>query len=405
MKIVLRPRGSSYQSKLLSLFRNNLVGFWPLYETAGATANDFSLNLFNGTYSNVSLANLADHFNHNAPLYNGGNSMITLPDLSTKFNREEGGISVWIRCAAGLFDDATNNHNIMYLRYDATNYISIGYSTIKSIRMLYVNGGVTQGMNVVYNSTGVWTNLVFTWSKTNNQCKGYLNGDLIYTDACNGNLAGNPGTRYIGSFGATWGWSGHISNVMLINRMLTASEARLCAHAPRMGVLGDSISADYSTPYWPQIVGCELAEPHQLVSHAVGGHSIMSNLADQVSNTISDGAAIEIVALGANDDNAGDMEALQAEVEDQLYRLRLLNTNARIYYMNVLPCWDDNTSGPEKPKGNIRTAIAAACANADNVTCWDTYTDPWLAQDKTTDGVHPNPDGMRSIANRILALL
>jgi hypothetical protein len=192
---------------------------------------------------------------------------------------------------------------------------------------------------------------------------------------------------------------------MIVNRMITASEARICAHAPVMGVIGDSISADYSYVYWPQIVGCELDTPHQLVSHAVGGHTIMDNLADQVSNTISDGASIEIVALGSNDNNAGDMATLQAEVEDQLYRLRLLNPNARICYMNVLPCWDNNTVGPEKAKGNIRTAIEAACANADNVTCWDSYTDPWILQADTTDGVHPSAAGMRKIADRMLALL
>jgi hypothetical protein len=54
--------------------------------------------------------------------------------------------------------------------------------------------------------------------------------------------------------------------------------------------------------------------------------------------------------------------------------------------------------------GNIRTAIAAGCA-AQNVTCWDTFTDPWITAADTADGVHTNKAGAIKVWNRMAALL
>ena len=97
MKVAMRPRGMPYLIKLNSFFRVNMIGLWPLHETAGATAYDIGPNSFNGTYANVSLANLADHLGAAAPLFNVTSSVVTLPDLSSAFNTQEGAISLWAR--------------------------------------------------------------------------------------------------------------------------------------------------------------------------------------------------------------------------------------------------------------------------------------------------------------------
>ena len=128
------------------------------------------------------------------------------------------------------------------------------------------------------------------------------------------------------------------------------------------------------------------------------------NLTKQTGESASDDASIIIIHMGTNDDNAGDMTALQAMVETNLASLKVTNPDATIYYMNVLPRWTDTGGGTEQDKSNIRAAIAAACA-AQSITCWDTRTDPWITAADTTDGLHPNAAGNVKIADRVYALL
>ncbi len=118
-------------------------------------------------------------------------------------------------------------------------------------------------------------------------------------------------------------------------------------------------------------------------------------MAAQATACATDNADIIIMALGTNDNNAGNMATLQSAVEAGIDTVRGTNPNATVYYMNVLP----RTTGA---KNNIRAAIAAACT-AKSVTCWDTVTDPWINDvTDTIDGLHPNTAGYDKIVSRLL---
>jgi lysophospholipase L1-like esterase len=169
----------------------------------------------------------------------------------------------------------------------------------------------------------------------------------------------------------------------------------------RFGIIGDSIPAVTSgNGIWPFLVARRNNEGAcSIANHAAGNMGVLvgaSNLAAQVTASASDNADIIIMALGTNDDNAGNMATLQAAVESGIDTLRGTNAAATVYYMNVLP----RTSGD---KALVRAAIAAACA-AKSVTCWDTVTDAWIdpATD-TSDGLHPTAAGYVKIRDRILA--
>ncbi len=120
----------------------------------------------------------------------------------------------------------------------------------------------------------------------------------------------------------------------------------------------------------------------------------------QTVNAVTVIADVIICFLGTNDDNAGDMGALQAEVEENLLELKTAWPTTVIYYANVLPKWTDSGGLTEVDKSNIRTAIVAACA-AQGVICWDTYTTPWIIASDTSDGVHPNASGSEKIWDEI----
>jgi len=171
-------------------------------------------------------------------------------------------------------------------------------------------------------------------------------------------------------------------------------------------LLGDSITSpgSFAGSNWATIVSIENTVPLRIIDHASAGETIITHMDAQTAEACNDYADLIFIALGTNDNNAGNMTTLQAEVEENIAELKSTNPVATIYYLNVLPCWTDETGDVEVDKSNIRTAIAAACATQ-GVTCWDTYTDPWITADQTVDGVHPNAAGHAAIAAEVLALL
>jgi hypothetical protein len=232
----------------------------------------------------------------------------------------------------------------------------------------------------------------------------YLQG---YTDSCR-----------IGTIGA---WSGIMNGNMASggvssglfytepNNPLTASGFYGCRLScmpdapsnPRMIVLGDSLSVDINER-WPY----EISVNRFLFirTHAISGQGIMSSMDAQVVAAANDNADIIICALGTNDNNAGDMALLKSELEENLIELKTSNPNATIYYMNVLPRWTNSGGGTIVELGNIRDAIEAGCA-AQGITCWDSFTDPWITAADTADGVHTNKAGAIKVWNRMAALL
>jgi len=170
-----------------------------------------------------------------------------------------------------------------------------------------------------------------------------------------------------------------------------------------ISILGDSISAS-ATGYQLYLRDFYKCGINTLQNHAVSGHIIMTNMDADVVAAESDNADVIILALGTNDDNAGDMNALQAEVEENLAELKVSNPNAEIYYMNILPRWTNVGGETPVDKSNLRTTIAAACA-AQGITCWNTVTDPWITAADTDDGLHPNTLGNNKILARMLGLL
>lgn len=168
-------------------------------------------------------------------------------------------------------------------------------------------------------------------------------------------------------------------------------------------MLGDSIEA---LGTWPGLmITAYKSGTSVLLQHAVNGARIIPDMDSQTAAAALDVTAdYVIICLGTNDDNAGDMGALQAEVEENIAELKTALPGATIYYMNVLPRWTNNTTGPVVDKSNIRTAIAAACT-AQSITCWDTFTTPWITQAQTSDGLHLATAGANAVRDAVIALL
>jgi hypothetical protein len=172
-----------------------------------------------------------------------------------------------------------------------------------------------------------------------------------------------------------------------------------------ISVLGESISQATNPATWPHGLGISyLSGATNLKDHAASGASIIADLDTQVVAAAGDEATIIILALGVNDNEGGDMAALQAKVETNILALKTSNPTATLYYMNILPQWTDSGGGTPIDNSLKRAAILAACT-AKSITCWDTYTTPWITAAQTIDGLHPLALGHSSIVAQILSRL
>jgi hypothetical protein len=422
MRTLVTPVALPYQARIKNHFGASLLAFYPMDETAGVTMYDRSGHGYTGVYDSVTLAQYSGLGVKPRAGFNGSSSHVDVTNASflAAINLSEGSIAVQVRpSSVDLWTEAAYHYFLTllgasntfsvygYHQNTATNDLGLSCTQDSVARYLvrqYINGGIG------------WVSMIITWSAINNEVALYRNGIKVITalpTACSGSATSFK--LGVNAPNNVW-WPGGIADVMVFNRPVTASEAKLIASVSRIErvtIIGDSISQDVRNKMWPS-VGLsghnnglvEIIRGGVPSSYIMGGPS---PLAAQVAAAAGDDATMVIIHMGTGDNNNGDMAVLQAEVEEQLVEIKRTNPRCVRYYMNVLPRWTDNTTGPEVPLGNVRAAIAAACA-AQGVTCWDTYTDPWITQAQTVEGIHPTStpwagSGHESIAARIGALL
>ncbi len=418
---------NSYFNSMINLFGSSLVSFLPLYEQSGVTARDL-VHGYNGIYGGTyNLSNQLGIDNLRYLKTTAGWVDIFSSNLSSNFPYQEGSIVMWLKpLNSSMWADAAIGKPFLFLSGGSNNSISLAKnSSGAALNFRYFTTGNSPQVNTSA-TTALWTwtgwfSICMRWSVSNNKYTCDLNGAPLATTT--GLASSNVGplsstNSALAALSNTGGqlWQGYLSNFMLINRYITDIESRNTVNVSgglpvqkTLSLLGDSITD--SNVGWPDMWHDVIFNTWQANSfvikpnHAVGGMGVLAgatNFAVQVSNTINDKPNIIIIALGTNDNDAGDMTALGNAVQSGLSTLKSTNPSATIYWMNVLPSWTDNTGTTPKAKDNIRAAIATACS-AQNIVCWDTKTSPWITASQTVDGVHPNTSGHAAIASQILS--
>jgi hypothetical protein len=179
----------------------NLIGFWRLNETSGATAVDSSPEANNGAYTGVDLANAAGPDGVLVPFFDGTNDYVNL--YSAAFNTDfalagaEGTLAIWIKVnAAAVWSDATFR-NVVYIANGGT--ITNGVEILKSsaantVVVAREGADVREQVSITLSATG-WTHLALTWSEAADQMIAYLNGSQTgATQTTLGAYTGNLGS-------------------------------------------------------------------------------------------------------------------------------------------------------------------------------------------------------------------
>lgn len=397
----------TYLQKIRNLLNSSLVGYYStVYDGV-----DVSGNNRHGTPTNLTaVSGIGDGLLAGA--FAGDGKLVFPAGFRTAFGLNEGSVFMFVKIAASQWGDG-NNEAFFSIQTSTSNDILINKSSAsQSFWVRHNDGSAVYNINVpaMLFPTPLWFHVCASWSVSGDALDLYINGYKITTNTGLANLGGDVNAyTQLGLFAAaSYPFTGSIAHFGAVNRKLTDTEASklitMFATPKRIFVLGDSISA-WAVSNWSTIAIAGYPYSYG-TSRAVSGASFMgaTKLSVQTAAAASDDADIIIIECGTNDDNAGDMGAFQTEVEANIAALKLSNTKATIYFMNILPQWANNTDGAEQDNSNLRTAIAAACT-AQGITCWDTYTTPWIAQNETLDGLHPTTAGHAKIAAEVLALL
>jgi hypothetical protein len=231
-----------YAEEIADILTSAVISQLPLWESSGASADDYSANNRDGAYSGSGIAygetGIGDGRTSVKLTTTGAFVNWYSAGLASAFNGSEGTLAVWAKVsAAGIWTDG-GTHYIVRCRVNASNDIAIvKTATNGRLEYNYVAGGTSeQYRREGSNETG-WMHIAITWSKSNDRVIAYFNGAQVGATMTGlGTWAGalDVARTIIGNAdtGNTFGWSGWLAHAVLANREATAAEVANLASLP-----------------------------------------------------------------------------------------------------------------------------------------------------------------------------
>ncbi len=221
----------SYTQKVIDLDSANLVGYWPLDETAGAVAYDRSGYNRNGAYDGCTLANATGPDGARpAPLFDGVNDLVNIftAGLATAFIGTEATFALWTKVLnAGTWTDGSTRYGLYIADAGGANqYFSYKAAAPNNreengARM----GGVWTDRTITGLASTDWLHIAFTMSTTGAAGKSYLNGAQFGANTAAGVWAGPITSASIGAHSTPISfWSGWLAHVAVWKAALTPAQ-------------------------------------------------------------------------------------------------------------------------------------------------------------------------------------
>ncbi|UCC76453.1 MAG: hypothetical protein JSW37_13255 [Anaerolineales bacterium] len=230
--------GAAYSAQVLATRAGNLIGYWPLWEASGSTADDQSSQENDGSYTGVTLGQSGIGDGRTCPYFDGANDYVDLYSAGflADFNGNEGSLMAWwIVNGAAVWTDGSQNDVVLFY-VNSSNWLGLYKNSPNN--MFTFNrkaNGDQRRLDYTMSDLG-WNHTAMTWSDSGNQLIRYLNGsqvDVVETTV--ETWSGSPDSKYcaIGAQNVGGGcdepWHGKIAHVALWNTPLSASEVAALA--------------------------------------------------------------------------------------------------------------------------------------------------------------------------------
>ena len=220
--------------RILAIKQSTLIGYWPLNETSGTTADDVSNTNANGTYAGTFTLNQAGIGDGSkAASFNGGRVSLATPiiALNAAFNPLKGTMFCWAKMAnAGVWTDGVSRI-LFEIGVDANNRIFFNKSAANNrFDMFYNAGGVSKQIVKSSFSPMDFFSMALTWDTVADQVKSYIGGvqngaTLTGLGVWVGALA--AGFTAIADFNSAGSGNNHLgleAHVAVWNEVLTSDE-------------------------------------------------------------------------------------------------------------------------------------------------------------------------------------
>lgn len=227
--------GGTYLDKILGIQPAALVGLWPLNESSGTAIVDAGSGGYNGTYSNVSLANaLGPDGVNSAPLFNGTTSKGDLfsSALESAIDFAEGTLSIWYKVlnASVLSDGALRDAFWMGTTGDANELYHRKSSVSNRVDAYRVGSTIPDGAQDVSATSTAWVHKAITWSIAGDAVKVYKNGALLASASTLGAWSASANRILIGCKNTnTLVWSGWLAYVGIWSTPLSLEDVQAVA--------------------------------------------------------------------------------------------------------------------------------------------------------------------------------
>ena len=173
--------GGGYSGKVLGTAAANLIGYWPMWETSGAVADNLEGTAArDGAYTGVTLGSSTGPDGRPVGLWDGANDFcdIYTASLNTAFNTASGTVAIWFKVsAAGVWTDAALRYFIN-IRADADNRIYIIKSGTDNLATFVYEAGNTPEVitSASFAGSTAWHHMALTWNKAGDAVKAYIDG-------------------------------------------------------------------------------------------------------------------------------------------------------------------------------------------------------------------------------------
>ena len=230
-----RPENGGVKNSL------TLIGYWPLDETSGTTAKDYSVNSNDGTINGagpVDTGTASGVLSSSAYTFDGSDDYVTMPRSAEGFPKS---YSVWFNPNNGSGYPAVLRDD--YHTQNAYSGISIQYNAPDTWTLQIGSGGGTGSENRISHkggslASGEWHHLVAV-ARGVNDVDLYKNGENDYT----GNSGSGSSVQYLGSKNVlgfrpagSYYVPGKISEARIYSHALTKSEIQYLHSVGKRGL-------------------------------------------------------------------------------------------------------------------------------------------------------------------------
>ena len=210
----------TYADRVLSY---SPIAYWPLWEAAGAVAEDISGHGFDGAYVGVTLGSPGIGDGEVCPFFDGANDWVNVfsAALATAFDSTEGSMIIWCKMFnVGVWTDG-NQRMAFQFRQDVNNRL-VSFKLVNNTYRLQHDGAGVGRFGVKATTTISWFHWAVTWSIADNETLFYFDGAEFAADAAPTVWAGAMGTAYVSDNGFPFhGWLAHAA---VFNRPLSAKQ-------------------------------------------------------------------------------------------------------------------------------------------------------------------------------------